>query len=133
MTIVTARDIWHNAGPVSCLEQPRHGAMMPRSEQTSPEQPHPEQPHPTQSSSEKNFRGYWRSNLRAVLVLLSIWFFVGFVCSIFFIEPLNTIKIGQVGLGFWFAQQGSIFVFVLLVLAYALWMDRLDRKYNAGE
>ena len=50
-----------------------------------------------------------------------------------FIEQLNTIRIGGVGLGFWFAQQGSIFVFVLLVLAYAVRMDRLDRQYDVGE
>ena len=84
-------------------------------------------------SSDKDVRGYWRSNIRAVIVLLSIWFAVAFVGGVFFIEPLNTIKIGQLGLGFWLAQQGSIFVFVLLVLAYALWMDRLDRKYDVGE
>ena len=85
------------------------------------------------SETEKDVQGYWRSNIRTVVVLLSVWACVGFGCSIFFIEPLNTIKIGRVGLGFWFAQQGSIFVFVLLVLAYALWMDRLDRKYDVGE
>ena len=76
---------------------------------------------------------YWRSNIRAVAFLLSIWFLVGFCGSIFFIERLNEAKVGQVGLGFWMAQQGSIFVFVILVLAYALWMDRLDRKHDVGE
>lgn len=76
---------------------------------------------------------YWKSNVRAVVILLAIWFVVGYGCSIFFIESMNRIKIGQVGLGFWFAQQGSIFVFVLLVLAYALWMDVLDRKHGVEE
>ena len=76
---------------------------------------------------------YWRDNIRIVVILLSIWFAVGYVCSIFFIEQLNQIQIGNVGLGFWFAQQGSIFVFVGLVLIYALLMDRLDRKYGVGE
>ena len=63
---------------------------------------------------------YWRSNLRIVAVLMAIWFVVAFCISIFFIQPLNSFTIGKLGLGFWFAQQGSIFVFVLLVLAYAL-------------
>lgn len=81
----------------------------------------------------KDYRGYWRSNIRACIFLLVIWFAVGYGCSIFFIKPLNEIKLGQVGLGFWFAQQGSIFVFVLLVLIYAIWMDRIDRKYDVGE
>jgi len=81
----------------------------------------------------KDLAGYWRSNLWVVGILLAIWFAVGFGCSIFFIEPLNSIRVGKIGLGFWFAQQGSIFVFVLLVLAYALWMDRLDRKYEVEE
>ena len=84
-------------------------------------------------SSSSNHGSYWKSNLVAVATLLTIWFGVGYVCSIFFIDWMNTIKIGNVGLGFWFSQQGSIFVFVLLVLAYALWMDRLDRKHGVGE
>ena len=80
-----------------------------------------------------NLTSYWKSNVRVVAILLSIWFLVGYCCSIFFIEELNRIKIGNVGLGFWFAQQGSIYFFVLLVLAYALWMDVLDRKHGVGE
>ena len=83
--------------------------------------------------SKQDARNYWKANLRTVVLLLAIWFVVGFVCSILFIEPLNGFKIGKIGLGFWFAQQGSIFVFVLLVLSYAIWMDRLDRKYDVGE
>jgi putative solute:sodium symporter small subunit len=81
----------------------------------------------------KDMRAYWFANLRIVAFLLAIWFGVGFCCSIFFIDSLNSIQIGKVGLGFWFAQQGSIFVFVILVLVYALWMDRLDRKFDVGE
>jgi len=76
---------------------------------------------------------YWRSNLRIVAVLLSIWFVVAFCISIFFIAPLNAFTVGKLGLGFWFAQQGSIFVFVLLVFAYAILMDRLDRKFDVNE
>ena len=81
----------------------------------------------------KDMRAYWFANLRIVAFLLAIWALVGFGCSIFFIDSLNTFKIGKLGLGFWFAQQGSIYVFVILVLVYALWMDRLDRKFDVGE
>lgn len=84
-------------------------------------------PKPSSTSS------YWRDNLIVVSILLSIWFLVGYVCSIFAIEQLNQIHVGQIGLGFWIAQQGSIFVFILLVVAYAFWMDRLDRKHGVGE
>lgn len=83
------------------------------------------------SSDQSN--SYWKDNLVVVSLLLFIWFVVGYVCAIFFIEPLNTIQVGKLGLGFWIAQQGSIFVFVVIVLAYALWMDRLDRKHSVGD
>lgn len=76
---------------------------------------------------------YWKDNLVVVSFLLLIWFIVGFGCGIFQIDALNQFKFGKVGLGFWIAQQGSIFVFVIIVLAYALWMDRLDRKHNVGD
>lgn len=81
----------------------------------------------------KDLNKYWRDNIRIVLVLLAIWFVVGFGISILFIEQMNQIRIGNLGLGFWFAQQGSIYVFVFLVLIYAVWMDRVDRKYDVGE
>lgn len=76
---------------------------------------------------------YWRSNLRIVAVLMTIWFIVAFGISIVFIVPLNSFSVGQLGLGFWFAQQGSIFVFVILVFAYAILMDRLDRQHDVDE
>ena len=78
-------------------------------------------------------RSYWRSNLRVVTVLLSVWFIIAYVCSILLIDWLNQFQVGELGLGFWIAQQGSIFVFIALVLIYALWMDRLDRKFESGE
>lgn len=81
----------------------------------------------------KSPQSYWNDNIVVVSILLVIWFLVGFGCSIFFIEPLNQVKVGKLGLGFWIAQQGSIFVFVLLVLAYAVWMDRIDRKHGVGD
>ena len=69
---------------------------------------------------------YWRANLKVVVILLAIWFVVAYGLSIFFVESMNQIAVGQLGLGFWMAQQGSIFVFVLLVLVYAWLMDSLD-------
>ena len=67
------------------------------------------------------------------MLLLSIWFVVAYGLSIFFIESMNLIAVGHLGLGFWMAQQGSIYVFVILVLVYALVMDHLDRKYNVSD
>ena len=65
---------------------------------------------------------------------MTIWFLVAYGASILGIEWLNeNFKIGQLGLGFWMAQQGSIYVFVVLVFVYAIWMDRLDRKFSEGE
>lgn len=84
-------------------------------------------------STESGRQSYWRANLKVVTFLLAIWFFISIVCSIFLIEPLNAIKVGKVGLGFWLAQQGSIFSFILIVLVYALWMDRLDKKFEVRD
>lgn len=75
-------------------------------------------------------KNYWKSNIRIVLSLLSIWFLVSFGCGILFVDSLDTIRFGGFKLGFWMAQQGSIFVFVALVFAYILLMDRLDRSYD---
>lgn len=87
----------------------------------------------TACSQSRSHAAYWRANLRVVSVLLAIWFVAGYVLSIFLIEPLNQVKIGELGLGFWMAQQGSIYVFVIIVAVYALWMDRLDRIYREDE
>ncbi len=76
---------------------------------------------------------YWRANLRLIAVLLSIWALVSFVFGILLVEQLNTFPIGKLPLGFWFAQQGSIYVFVLLVFVYAWRMDRLDTKHGVDE
>jgi putative solute:sodium symporter small subunit len=69
---------------------------------------------------------YWRQNLRLVGGLLAVWFVASFGLGILFVEPLNSIKMGGFPLGFWVAQQGSILVFVVLVIVYALRMDRLE-------
>jgi putative solute:sodium symporter small subunit len=82
------------------------------------------------SPAHANAARYWRANLRAMAVLLTVWFVVSYLLGIVLVEPLNAFRIGGFPLGFWFAQQGSIYTFVLLILAYALWMDRLDRRHD---
>ena len=74
--------------------------------------------------------GYWHTNLRYLLILLSIWFMVSYGCGILFVEQLNKIKIGGFKLGFWFAQQGAIYVFVVLIFVYVYLMNRLDASYS---
>lgn len=76
---------------------------------------------------------YWKANIRLVTGLLVIWFVVSYLFGIVLVEPLNTIRIGGVGLGFWFAQQGSIFTFVILIFVYAARMNALDRKFDVHE
>ncbi|MEL7087351.1 MAG: DUF4212 domain-containing protein [Planctomycetota bacterium] len=74
---------------------------------------------------------YWRANVTVMVVLLLIWAFVGLGCGILWADWLNDLgKIGGVPLGFWFAQQGSIATFVLIILFYAITMNRLDAKYH---
>jgi putative solute:sodium symporter small subunit len=86
-----------------------------------------------ESGEPDNRRGsYWRSNLRLVLILLSIWFAVPFGLGIVFVEELNQFHMGGFPVGFWFAQQGSIYVFFVLVLIYAFAMRRLDRAHGVG-
>lgn len=73
---------------------------------------------------------YWKENLKYLAVLLLIWFFVSFGFGIIWVEELNNINLSGFKLGFWFAQQGSIYVFVLLIFVYIKIMNKLDRKYN---
>ena len=74
---------------------------------------------------------YWNKNLKYLLILLSIWFTVSFGFGILLIDELNQIKIGGFKLGFWFAQQGSIYVFVTLIFIYIGLMNKLDKKYHS--
>ncbi|MEM7084093.1 MAG: DUF4212 domain-containing protein [Pseudomonadota bacterium] len=78
-------------------------------------------------------RAYWRANLKLVAILLSIWFVVSYLFGIVLVEPLNTIRLGGYKLGFWFAQQGSIYVFVVLIFVYAWQMNHLDRQFDVRE
>lgn len=73
---------------------------------------------------------YWKKNIRYITILLSLWFIVSFGCGILFVEQLNTIQIGGFKLGFWFAQQGSIFGFVAIIFTYIFLMNKLDHTQN---
>ncbi len=76
---------------------------------------------------------YWQANVRLLLLCLAIWFFVGYVLSILLVGPLNSISLGGYPLGFWFAQQGSIYTFVALIFFYASRMNKLDRQFDVHE
>ncbi|HEB58689.1 MAG TPA: DUF4212 domain-containing protein [Gammaproteobacteria bacterium] len=76
---------------------------------------------------------YWKANIRLVSILLAIWFVVSYLFGIILVDLLNQIRIAGVGLGFWFAQQGSIFSFLILIFVYAKKMNALDRKFNVHE
>ncbi len=78
-------------------------------------------------------QAYWRANLRLIAILLSIWAVVSLVFGVLLVETLNKLKIGSLPLGFWFAQQGSIYVFVALIFVYAWRMDALDRRFGVDE
>ena len=81
---------------------------------------------------EKNLKDqYWGKNLKYLVILLSIWFTVSFGFGILLIDELNQLKIAGFKLGFWFAQQGSIYVFVTLIFIYIYLMNRLDKKYHS--
>ena len=78
-------------------------------------------------------KAYWNENIRYVLILLSIWFVVSYGAGILLKDQLNTIKLGGFKLGFWFAQQGSLYVFVILIFIYVRLMNKLDKKYGYDE
>ncbi len=90
----------------------------------------PPPPPPTDTDWRKE---YWSRNLRLMVILLSIWFIVSFGFGILLVEPLNKIVIAGFPLGFWFAQQGSIYVFVILIFVNAVLADRQDREFNMHE
>ncbi|MBD2576519.1 DUF4212 domain-containing protein [Oscillatoria sp. FACHB-1406] len=75
-------------------------------------------------------RAYWRENTTLIRNLLLVWALVSLGGSILLVQPLNSIRLGSLPLGFWLAQQGSIVIFVILIFIYAIQMDKIDRKYN---
>lgn len=85
------------------------------------------------SPNNSQAKAYWQANLRLLLSLLVVWFVVSFGFGILFVDALNQIHLGGFKLGFWFAQQGSIFTFVILIFVYAAKMNSLDRKFDVHE
>ena len=81
----------------------------------------------------ENRSNYWKANVTLVTVLLIIWFVVSYGLGILLVEPMNQFMIGGYPLGFWFAQQGSIYVFLVLIFVYAWRMNTLDRKFDVHE
>ena len=79
--------------------------------------------------------GYWRKNLKYLGILLSVWFAISYGAGILLVEPLNNFRLPGTGfpLGFWFAQQGAIYVFVVLIFVYVYLMNRLDREFGVDE
>ncbi|MFT4872747.1 DUF4212 domain-containing protein [Congregibacter sp.] len=83
--------------------------------------------------TEDQARQYWRRNLSLIAKLLVVWFVVSYGCGIMFVDVLNQIQFGGYKLGFWFAQQGSIYVFVILIFIYRSRMEALDREFGVEE
>jgi putative solute:sodium symporter small subunit len=84
-------------------------------------------------TQEESRAAYWKANLRLLAILLTIWFVVSFGFGILLAQPLNAFSIGGYPLGFWFAQQGAIYTFIILIFIYAWRMNVLDRKFDVHE
>ena len=78
-------------------------------------------------------QNYWKENLSLIIKCLTIWFMSSYVFSIILVDQLNTIRLGGYKLGFWFAQQGSIYVFVILIFYYAYKIGDIDKKYGTND
>ena len=85
------------------------------------------------STKTKRMEAYWKKNISYVLGLLAVWFIVSYGFGILFVEELNMIKVGGFKLGFWFAQQGSIYSFVILIFIYVRLMNNLDKEFDVDE
>ena len=85
------------------------------------------------SDKQQHATAYWKENLKYLIILLSVWFIVSYGCGILFKDALNEIRLGGFKLGFWFAQQGSIYVFVILIFVYVRLMNKFDKKYGFDE
>lgn len=83
--------------------------------------------------SSKNNSDYWKENIKYLSILMLFWFIVSYGCGILFVDFLNQFHIGGFPLGFWFAQQGSIYAFILIIAAYIRIMNKLDKKYNLND
>lgn len=85
------------------------------------------------AAARENAQAYWKANLRYLVILLSIWFIVSYGAGILFKDTLDQFRLGGFKLGFWFAQQGSIYVFVVLIFVYVWLMNRLDKRFGYDE
>jgi len=85
------------------------------------------------NSKSSQINAYWKENIRIVLSLLSVWFLVSFGMSILFVDYLDNFRFFGFKLGFWMAQQGAIYFFVVIIFVYVYKMKKLDRKYNVDE
>ncbi|MBR9827692.1 MAG: DUF4212 domain-containing protein [Oceanospirillales bacterium] len=85
------------------------------------------------SAQNESARSYWRENLRIIMTYMVIWFAASYGCGILFVDELDQIQFFGFPLGFWFAQQGAIYVFIGLIWAYVFSMNRLDEKYDVHE
>jgi putative solute:sodium symporter small subunit len=85
------------------------------------------------SSQSQKMKAYWRKNLQTLFYLLLVWFIVSFGFGILLVEPLNEYRLGGYKLGFWFAQQGSIYSFVILIFVYVVRMNKLDKEFDVNE
>lgn len=83
--------------------------------------------------SEEKARRYWKRNLSIIAVLLTIWALVSYVAAIFLANPLYGVKVGALPMSFWFAQQGAIVTFVILIFVYCWLMDRVDKEFDVNE
>ncbi len=82
------------------------------------------------TEKQKKAKAYWKENVKYLFILLTIWFIVSYGAGILLKDALNNIRLGGFRLGFWFAQQGSIYVFVILIFVYVRLMNKLDKKYG---
>jgi putative solute:sodium symporter small subunit len=83
--------------------------------------------------STKDLSLYWKKNLKILGILLIVWFVSSFVLGIILVEPLNTIRLGGFKLGFFFAQQGSIYIFLAIIAVYVIQMRKLDKEFEVDE
>ncbi len=83
--------------------------------------------------SDKNLQEYWQKNLRLLAILLAVWFIVSYGCGIIFADYLNNFRLGGYKLGFWFAQQGAIYAFIIIIFVYVNRMNKLDKEFGVDE
>lgn len=85
------------------------------------------------NNNTKSRRAYWHANLKLMLILLVVWFSISYLCGIVFVDWLNHFRVGGYKLGFWFAQQGSMYGFIAIIFIYAHRMNKLDHEYGVND